>query len=98
MLGDSRTKLARILMRRKLFHYCDDRTVEHHRPAGFGIEFVNVDIGFLQELPPQIGLEIERSVNEDIPRFGCSTRKVELARARGMRCHLADEIRSVGGA
>jgi hypothetical protein len=27
--------------------------------------------------PPQIGLEMERSVNEDIVRFGCPTRKVE---------------------
>jgi hypothetical protein len=68
---------------RKLFHYCDDRTVEHHRPAGFGIEFVNIDTGFPQELPPQIGLD-RAGVHKDIARFRCSRRTIPRpSRSRG---------------
>jgi hypothetical protein len=86
ILQDSPTKFARILMRRKFFHHCDDDAAEHDRPAGLGIEFVNVDTSFLQELPPQIGFEIESAVDEDVVRFGCPTQKIELARASSIRC------------
>jgi hypothetical protein len=83
VLRDSRTKFARILVRRKLFHYCDDRTVEHHRPAGFGMEFVNIDTGFLQELPPQIGLD-RAGVQKDIARFRRPRRTIPRpSRSRG---------------